>query len=293
METIEYISNSFTISINYNRWSYSNKYIYNSYNNSYFQLSKTSHFYNPNTISGLCYDKNRYIVNSNIIPENITTLYIGDFYNRNLVELYNLSNIELDFDREDLKKYYFFKPMIIHKSLAEKSVITKNNNFVFAYINNKGYLIGYEGSDKEVTLPSSFKYEKIKVKEYEIREHTCDYQTNIERLVIPQNITKLGINIFFNQMNLKELILDCNLVEVIPTFAFACCGKLVRIYLPRSIKKIEEFAFASCISLKDIYYEGSEEEYKKIEIIKSKSIYNKDEFGKAKVHYNSKIKDIK
>ena len=94
-------------------------------------------------------------------------------------------------------------------------------------------------------------------------------------------------------MNLKELILDCNLVEVIPTFAFACCGKLERIYLPRSIKRIEEFAFASCISLKDIYYEGSEEEYKKIEIIKSKSIYNKDEFGKASIHYNSKIKDIR
>ena len=214
METIEYISNSFTLSIDYNRWSYSNKYIYNSYNNSYFKLSKTSHFYNPNTIGGLCYDTNRYIVNSNVIPENVTTLYIHDFYNRNLVELYNLSNIELDFDREDLKNYYFIKPMIIHKSLAEKSVITKHKDFVFAYINNKGYLIGYEGNDKEVILPSSFTYNLEEVNKYEIREYTCDYQTSIERLVIPQNVTKLGINIFFNQMNLKELILDHNDLKI-------------------------------------------------------------------------------
>lgn len=51
---------------------------------------------------------------------------------------------------------------------------------------------------------------------------------------------------------------------------FAECTNLERITIPVSIRKIAEGTFTGCESLTDVYYEGSYEDWKKIEIVSGK-----------------------
>ena len=51
---------------------------------------------------------------------------------------------------------------------------------------------------------------------------------------------------------------------------FAGCTNLQRITIPVCIREIAEGTFAGCESLTDVYYEGSYEDWKKIEIVSGK-----------------------
>ena len=52
--------------------------------------------------------------------------------------------------------------------------------------------------------------------------------------------------------------------------AFVNCTHLKRITIPRKVKKIPEACFGNCWELEDVYYEGSREEWKQIEIVNEK-----------------------
>jgi len=82
-----------------------------------------------------------------------------------------------------------------------------------------------------------------------------------------------------NAFSGKEFITDIILpscIEGFPEGAFAGCTNLRRITIPRRVKKIPERAFAGCVNLETIFYEGSLEEWKKVEIVYEK---HEIEFG--------------
>ncbi|MBR2387763.1 MAG: hypothetical protein IKB02_03235 [Clostridia bacterium] len=58
-------------------------------------------------------------------------------------------------------------------------------------------------------------------------------------------------------------------------------GELVAVFLPKSLKKIGEDVFASCESLHTLYFEGSEEEFSKIE--------SKTSFEGMEIIFNSSL----
>lgn len=59
-------------------------------------------------------------------------------------------------------------------------------------------------------------------------------------------------------------------------------SNLKSIKIPKSIKSINFYAFNDCTSLTDVYYKGSKEDWKKIDIWRgNKSLL------KADIHYNS------
>ena len=67
-------------------------------------------------------------------------------------------------------------------------------------------------------------------------------------------------------------------IDRLPAGAFAGCSSLRRITIPRAVKRIPEGTFAGCRSLEDIYYEGTREEWKKIDIVHQR---HEIEFGKV------------
>ena len=81
---------------------------------------------------------------------------------------------------------------------------------------------------------------------------------DIEYFVIPNNVTRIRGNAFYGCDNLKSVT------------------------IPKNIKNIYTNAFKDCESLTDVYYEGSEEDWKKIKI----NPHN-DELLNATIHYNS------
>ena len=70
--------------------------------------------------------------------------------------------------------------------------------------------------------------------------------------------------------------------KVIADSAFANCARLTTIVIPDSVSSIGTRAFSGCSGLKDVYYTGSEAEWKAIEI---DSDGNAD-LTKATIHYN-------
>ena len=61
-------------------------------------------------------------------------------------------------------------------------------------------------------------------------------------------------------------------IYYIPEGAFGACKNLKRITIPRCVRNIRRNVFAGCVSLEDIYYEGTKEEWEKVEIYTGKRI---------------------
>lgn len=88
-------------------------------------------------------------------------------------------------------------------------------------------------------------------------------------------VVSVSRDAFAGHEKITDIILPTTL-QSIPDGAFAGCSGLERIAIPKKITSIREGTFSGCESLKDVYFEGSMEEWKKINIIHSK---HEIEFG--------------
>ena len=131
---------------------------------------------------------------------------------------------------------------------------------------------------------------------------------DIEDFVIPNNITRIGYSAFYCCNNLNSVTIPSSVTSIsdyafsgcssleeitIPSsvtsiggYAFYKCMNLNSVTIPKNIKNIYNFAFKGCDELKDVYYEGSEEDWKNIKI-GDYGGYHNDELLNANIHYNS------
>lgn len=98
---------------------------------------------------------------------------------------------------------------------------------------------------------------------------TCEKLKNI---VFPEELEVIEPNAFCNCKSLVDIRIPEG-IKKIDIYTFYGCSSLETIYLPKSLKKIEEDAFEECNSLKKVFYNGSEDEWRKIKN-KSKEISN-------------------
>ena len=71
---------------------------------------------------------------------------------------------------------------------------------------------------------------------------------------------------FKDNLHITDIVLQSN-IEEIPDEAFSGCVRLERITIPKNIKRIGKEVFEDCRKLKDIYYEGTEEEWNNVDIV--------------------------
>ena len=76
-----------------------------------------------------------------------------------------------------------------------------------------------------------------------------------------------------------------NSVKTISEGMFSRCSSLTSISIPDSVTEIEWLAFEDCISLRHVYYSGTSEQWKKIDIIEDDNEY----LLSAVKHYNSNL----
>ncbi|MBQ9449411.1 MAG: leucine-rich repeat domain-containing protein [Acholeplasmatales bacterium] len=134
------------------------------------------------------------------IPSSVTRInspFSGCYM---LTEVYNLSNINLMNRLEDLKV------LKIHTVADEPSILTTDENgYVFAYVNNKGYLVGYIGTDKELSLPSSFVFDNNVINAYEIKNNIFNGDNDIISVTIPNSVSAIGMGVFNDARNLENI----------------------------------------------------------------------------------------
>ena len=121
-------------------------------------------------------------------------------------------------------------------------------------------------------------------------------------------VYRIARRAFYRERRLEGMALTA--VAEINEEAFAGCTALKWLYISQSLHRVDRAAFKDCNSLSTIFYEGTEEQFKKI-FVKTceREVYSPDRgatfeertvelagnepFLNAKVYYNCKLKDTK
>ena len=103
--------------------------------------------------------------------------------------------------------------------------------------------------------------------------------TNLTKVTIPNSVTVFGDEAFYDCSSLTVAKISDN-VKYVGDFAFFNCAKLTSVTIGKSVKAIGYGSFRRCKGLKDIYYNGSIEQWKQIRIYD----YNDGLLG-ANIHY--------
>ena len=103
--------------------------------------------------------------------------------------------------------------------------------------------------------------------------------TGITTMTIPDNVTEIGWGAFEYCTNLTQITLPKGITSI-EFFTFLGCSELKAVAIPESVNCIESAAFLGCDNLTDIYYGGTEEQWKKITIEN-----DNDPLDNATIHY--------
>ncbi len=223
------------------------------------------------TLPASCNEKN-YAVNyyafidcpnivSLTIPKRVTTFKWPDTYQcPKLTEIYNLSPyIELWGGARFEGEWAFV--IMVHTSLEEASnVWVDENGYIFFEKNDECYLMGYNGSETELTLPAS-----CNGKEYSIHPSAFNNCNNIISVVIPANVAYIGSKAFENCSSLVSVTFSKNSQLIaIGNNVFYNCSSLISITIPNSVTSIHYQTFRDCNALTSITFSGTVAEWNAI-----------------------------
>lgn len=110
--------------------------------------------------------------------------------------------------------------------------------------------------------------------------------SSLTSITIPNSVTSIGEYAFCGCSSLTSITIPDS-VTSIGEYAFSKCSGLTSIAIPNSVTSIDRGAFWNCSRLKDVYYSGSEAQWKKISIGSSN-----DCLTNATIHYNYKPRKV-
>ena len=167
---------------------------------------------------------------------------------------------------------------ILNKTDATDAV-TDNLKYKLNY-DETAEIVGYEDSQKEITIPESIYYKGFTFKVTNIDNSAFKNCKNLISITIPSSVTTICGDTFSNCTNLTSVAIPDS-VTSIEYGAFYNCENLTNVTIPNSVTDIGAHAFYSCDNLKNIYYKGSQEEWNKINIRD-----NNKNLTNATIYYN-------
>lgn len=115
-------------------------------------------------------------------------------------------------------------------------------------------IMGYEGTDESLTIPSTYKVYAEKFDETiicyvcRISDSVFEDNTHLKSVIIPDTITYIGGSAFSGCSLLTEIVLPTHL-NMIEAHTFENCVNLENIIIPHTVTTIGEDAFKGCDSL--------------------------------------------
>ena len=89
--------------------------------------------------------------------------------------------------------------------------------------------------------------------------------TSLTSITIPDSVTSIGESAFDGCTSLVSVTLSKS-ITTIEYSTFFGCSSLTSIKIPKSVTTIVNFAFCGCTNLTDVYYDGTQSEWNKINI---------------------------
>ena len=224
------------------------------------------------------------------IPNSVTSIGEGAFLNCKSITTINIPSCVLKIGRLCFSGC---------SSLTDITVESDNENYSsqdgILFNKNKTELIQYPAGSKRFsyTIPSSVTG---------IGEYAFSHNTSLTSIEIPSNVTSIGDNAFYDCPNLTNVIIP-NSVTNVGEYVFSTCANLTSVAIPDSFKKIfkgmfyqsrsltsiaipdsvksvDEWAFHQCEALKDVYYTGTNDQWKRVSISSANGYLNN-----AEIHY--------
>ena len=188
---------------------------------------------------GVSMFENCYNLSSVSMPNSIVNIYSSAFEN-----CYSLTNITIPASVKKISDYAFaFCYSLIEVcNKSSLNIIKGDSNygcvgyyaqhiisdetrtyikyigdFIFYDDGNNVYLIKYVGNNADVVLP---RYDRVNT--YEIYQYTFMYRDKITKVTIPNCVTAIGNNSFYNCTSLKEMMIPSS-VTIIGKDVFAFC----------------------------------------------------------------------
>ena len=208
------------------------------------------------------------------IPESVTSIEDEAFWSaRNLTEV-KIPNGVVTIGRDAFLDCYSLSKISIPDSVQEIG------DQVFTCCSNLEIIEIGSGLQKTGSL-----YEEC----YEIKHVFIKDVAKYCSSDIDYPCNSYGYNLYLNGGLIKELVIPEG-VSVIKSCAFCACDSIEKVILPNSLSKIEQSAFTGDKEgfKLDVYYNGKEEEWSKVEIED-----DNDYLENAKVHFNYKSKQEK
>ncbi len=173
----------------------------------------------------------------------IDTLAFGECYN--LAEVYNLSSLEITSGSEDNGCVGYYDENIYTATSGESHLVTQGD-YLFVYDgDNNYYLIAYNGTQTDITLPES-----VNGNAYSINQCAFFFST-VKSITIPDCFTCIGDFAFAYCSSLESITIPSS-VTTIGDYAFWCCSSLESINIPDSVTSIGNMAFSGCHSLSSV-----------------------------------------
>ena len=117
--------------------------------------------------------------------------------------------------------------------------------------NNTATVIGYTGTQQNVTIPSTISYAKATLTVTGILYNAFYKCASLTNITIPDSVTNIGSNAFEKCTSLTSVIIG-NGVTSIDYRAFCDCRNLTNVTIGNSVESIGEEAFENCESLTNV-----------------------------------------